>query len=321
MSGQTKDQKQPLTVPSGSNPATFMQFEQAGDLGDLQADIAIIGIPHGQPYAANRTPNDQSNGPAAIRAASRSVSGGLERWDFDLDGPLFDGRDMRVVDCGDVCGDPSDADTHYRHAEQAVRLILRAGAVPIVLGGDHGIPIPVLRAFDDKGPITLVQIDAHIDWIDEKFGVREGYSSPIRRASEMDHVGEIFQIGLRSQGSARKQEVEAAKAYGAHLITDAELQATGMDAVLDRIPDGGNFYITMDADGFDPAVMPAVAGPAPGGVTYLQACRLIAGLAEKGRIVGVDMVEITPSRDVNQITAITAGRLIANVIGRLARVS
>ena len=78
-----------------------------------------------------------------------------------------------------------------------MRLILRASAVPILLGGDHGIPIPVLRAFDERGPITLIQIDAHIDWIDEKFDVLEGYSSPIRRTSEMDHVGEIYRIGLR----------------------------------------------------------------------------------------------------------------------------
>ena len=92
-----------------------------------------------------------------------------------------------------------------------------------------------------------------------------------------------------------------------------------MDAILDRIPDGGNYYITLDADGFDPSVIPTVAGPAPGGVTYLQACRLFERLATKGRIVGADIVEITPWRDVNGITAITAGRLIANIIGRLAR--
>ena len=85
---------------------------------------------------------------------------------------------------------------------------------------------------DGEGPITLVQIDQHIDWRDEVNGVREGYSSPIRRASEMAHVGEIFQIGLRATGSARPEEVEAARAYGAHLITAYELHDVGMDAVL-----------------------------------------------------------------------------------------
>ena len=137
-------------------------------------------------------------------------------------------------------------------AEQAVRTILAAGAMPIVLGGDHGVPIPVLRAFEGRGPITLVQIDQHIDWRDEVNGVREGLSSPIRRASEMAHIGEIFQIGLRATGSARQEEVDAARAYGAHLITAYELHEVGMDAVLTRIPDGGRYYLTVDMDGMDP---------------------------------------------------------------------
>ena len=110
----------------------------------------------------------------------------------------------------------------------------------------------MLRAFEGRGPITLVQIDQHIDWRDEVNGVREGLSSPIRRASEMPHIGEIFQIGLRATGSARTEEVEAARAYGAHLITAYELHDVGMDAILARIPDGGRYYITVDMDGMDP---------------------------------------------------------------------
>jgi agmatinase len=135
----------------------------------------------------------------------------------------------------------------------------------------------------------------------------------------MEHIGEIFQIGMRAQGSARQEEVDAARAYGAHIVTAYELHDTGMDAVLARIPDGGRYYITLDADGFDPSVMPAVAGPAPGGVTFHQARKLIHGLVRKGRVVGMDIVEITPSRDVNRISAITAGRLVVNLIGAAVR--
>ena len=94
-------------------------------------------------------------------------------------------------------------------------------------------------------------------------GVKEGLSSPIRRASETDHIGDIYQIGLRSAGSARPEEVEAALAYGANLKSDIELQEIGMAAVLERIPDGGTYYLTVDADGMDPTIAPAVAGPAP----------------------------------------------------------
>jgi agmatinase len=172
---------------------------------------------------------------------------------------------------------------------------------------------------DGEGPITLIQIDQHIDWRDDVNGVREGLSSPIRRASEMAHIGEIFQIGLRATGSARTGEVEAARAYGAHLISAYELHDHGMEAVLDRIPDGGRYYLTVDLDGMDPSIAPGVAAPCPGGVTFPQARKLIHGLVKKGRVVGMDVVEITPRHDVNQITCITAGRLIVNLIGAAVR--
>ncbi len=162
-------------------------------------------------------------------------------------------------------------------------------------------------------------MDAHLDWRDHVNGVKDGLSSPIRRASEMDHIGEIFQIGLRSAGSARPEEMEAALEYGSHLIPDIELQEIGMKAVLNRIPNHSNYYLTIDADGVDPTIMPAVAGPAPGGVTYDQMRTLIHGLVDKGRVVGMDIVEITPKRDLNGITAITAGRFICNLIGKAVR--
>ena len=92
-----------------------------------------------------------------------------------------------------------------------------------------------------------------------------------------------------------------------------------MKAILEKIPDGHNYYLTIDADGVDPTIMPAVAGPAPGGVNYSQMRTLIQGLVQKGRVLGMDIVEITPSKDVNGITAITAGRFICNLIGSAVR--
>lgn len=308
-----------LTVPPKKARQSFMDFEIVTDLDALRADIAILGIPYGDPYSIDEVTNDQTNAPTAIRRASRRASDGLAQWDFDLDGLIFDGREIRAVDCGDVPGDPQDLRAHYRLAEDAARKIIGSGAMLITLGGDHGVPIPVMRALDSLGPITLIQVDAHLDWVDEKNGVREGYSSPMRRASEMAHIGEMFQIGLRGHGSARREEVEAARAHGSYLITDMMLQDEGIDAVLERIPAGGNSYLTIDADGLDPAVMPAVEGPAPGGLSYHQARKLIQGLAAKTRIVGMDIVEITPRRDLNQISAITACNLIFNLIGAATR--
>ena len=106
--------------------------------------------------------------------------------------------------------------------------MLAAGALPLIIGGDHAIPIPVLRAFDRHGPITLVKIDAHIDWRDEVIGVRHGLSSPIRRASEMPHIGRIFQIGLRATGSARLEEVEAARTDLRTALADKSRRIVGV---------------------------------------------------------------------------------------------
>jgi agmatinase len=308
-----------LTTPPKHGHRTFLFSELAHDLDNLAADIAILGIPYGSAYSVADITNDQSNMPTAMRQASDRITRSLERFDFDVGGPLYDGRNIRVVDCGDVRADIHDLRSHVVRAEQAVRKILKAGALPIILGGDHAIPIPVLSAFEGRAPITLVHIDQHLDWRDEVNGVRDGLSSPIRRASEMEHIGEIIQIGIRATGSARAEEYEAAKAYGAQIITAYELHDIGMDAVLRRIPDGGQYYLTVDMDGMDPSIAPAVAAPMPGGVTFLQARNLIHGLVRKGRVVGMDVVEITPRHDVNQITCITAGRLIVNLIGMAVR--
>jgi agmatinase len=305
----------PLTVPPKTGHKSFLFSEVCTDLDRLDAHIAFLGIPHGDPYSMEDVNNEQSRAPTAIRQASDRAVRSLERYDFDIGGPLYLGKPIKAFDCGDVPGNMHDFVDHRRRAELAVRKILDRGALPMILGGDHAIPIPVLAAYEGRGPITLVQIDAHIDWRDDFNGVRNGLSSPIRRASEMAHVRDIFQIGIRAQGSARPEEVEAAKAYGSNIVTAWELHEVGMKAIVERIPDGGNYYITIDADGMDPAVMPAVLGPAPGGVTFHQARQLIHGLVRKGRVVGMDVVEICPALDVNRISAVTAGRLFVNLIG------
>lgn len=308
-----------ITAAPKKEFCSFFDAPIETDFSKLDADIAILGIPFGDPYTMEEIVNDQSNAPTAIRRAWQRALRGLERYDFELNGPLLDNQDIKIIDCGDIPGDTKNISAHYQLAERAVKKLLDANILPIILGGDHGIPIPVFRALKNKGPITLIHIDSHLDWRNEVNGVYEGYSSPIRRASEMDHIKEIYQIGLRSAGSARPQEVEDALAYGAHLITDIELQRIGMEAVLERIPAGGNYYITIDADGMDPTIMPAVNGPAPGGVTYPQMRTLIHGLVNKGRVVGMDIVEITPRKDLNNITSITAGRIICNLIGMAVR--
>ena len=309
----------PLTVPPAQGHRTFLYSEPVTDLDNLHADIAFIGMPYGNAYTPAAIINDQSCAPDRIRAISDRISRNLERYDFDVGGPIYDGRNIRAVDVGNVPFDLNDHKGHFARAEQVVRKVLAAGAMPITLGGDHGIPIPIFRALDCFSDVTIIHIDAHLDWRDDVDGVRDGLSSPIRRASEMDHIGQIFQIGLRSQGSGRPAEAEAAQKYGSHIFTAYDVHDHGMQAVLDKIPNNGKYYITIDADGLDPSVMPAVEGPAPGGLLFTQVRTLIHGLVGKGRVLGMDIVEITPSRDINNISCITAGRLIVNLIGAAVR--
>src|SRR4029079_4718562 len=176
------------TVAPRSVYNTFMNFPFAGDLDKLDAHFAIIGMPYGDPYAMDETINDQTNAPTAVRRASQRISQNLDRWDFDIGGPVFNYKDIKVADVGDVPGDPRNLGNHYKLAEESIRKIRKSNAMPITIGGDHGIPIPIFRALDGEGPITLVHLDAHLDWRDNVNGAREGYSSTIRRASEMKHV-------------------------------------------------------------------------------------------------------------------------------------
>lgn len=309
----------PLTIPAKIEHQTFLYSELDTDLDNLATDIAYLGIPYGESYTFGEIANDQSRGALALRRATDRILRSIERYDFDLGGPMYDHRPIRAVDCGDVYADPREPKSHLVRAEEAVRKIVASGAMPVILGGDHSIPIPVLKALDDQGPITLIQFDQHLDWRHEINGVTHGLSSPIRRASEMDHIGEIFQIGLHATGSGRQEEFDAAQAYGAHLISSYDLHERGVDHVIDMIPDGGRYYITVDLDAFDPSVAPGVAAPCAGGMTFLQARKLIHALVSKGRVLGMDVVEITPSTDLNQITSITAGRLIVNLIGAAVR--
>ncbi len=149
--------------------------------------------------------------------------------------------------------------------------------------------------------------------------MRRGYSSPLRWASQKPWISGMTQIGLRATGSARRGEVEAARRFGSRLFTAAEVHRDGIAAVLAAVPADRPLYVTIDADGLDPTVMPGVMAPAPGGLYYEQVAPLVAELARRQPVVGMDIVEIAPSYDAaNGITCITAGRLVVNLVGARA---
>jgi agmatinase len=300
------------------HPITFAGFPPCKDDGPLPADIAIIGIPHGISYSVG-TPSYSVNAPKAIRKAAERYGEMIGHYDYDLGGPLFDNRNIRVMDCGDLPGDPSDPAGNHRRSEKKIRAIINTGAVPIVLGGDDSITIPFLRAFQGKGAFTVVQIDAHIDWRHEVNGITEGPSSPMRRASEMPWIDQLIQAGMRGVGSARIEDVEAAQACKARIITANTIQHGGIDQILKSIPEGSSCLLTIDCDGLDPTIMPAVNTPMPGGLSYPQVMDLLHALTKKASVCGFNLVEFVPEKDPDGLAALTAARIVFNMIGGLVR--
>ena len=304
-------------APTAAPIRGFLDWPVITDPADWSADVALLGIQHSEPYAHDPRPNDQARAPDAIRLRSSQISYGREQWDFDLDSALAPLLPARCLDCGNIAWSGASYDDYAAGISARVRHLWRQGAQICVLGGDHGVTIPVLDALDAVGQsVHLVHIDAHLDWREEVGGVRRGYSSPLRWASTNAHVSGMTQIGMRQAGSARRAEVEAARAYGSHIFPAHEVHVHGWPPVLATVPRGAAVYITIDADGIDPTEMPGVMAPSPGGILYREIAPFLRQIAREHWVVGVDVVEVAPSFDsANGITAIMAGRLILNVLG------
>ena len=179
-----------------------------------------------------------------------------------------------AVDCGDLPFDEEDSHGNRGRIRGAISKILERNAVPVVLGGDDSVPIPMFEAYAGRGDFTILQIDAHIDWRDEVQGERFGLSSTMRRASEMRHVARIVQVGQRGIGSARSAEYDDALAWGVHFISAREVHANGVAGALRHVPSSARVIVSLDVDGMDPSVMPGVIGRAPGGLSYWDVDRI-----------------------------------------------
>jgi agmatinase len=297
---------------------TFAGLPFCSEIEKLEADIAIMGIPYGMPYDPSKPPHSL-NAPTAIRQESVRYADDPDAWDFDLGGTLLGSKGACVVDCGDLPGSQADPLGNRRSAINSIQKILKAGAIPLVLGGDDSIPIPVLQAYENEEPFHILQLDAHIDWRNEVDDVREGYSSTMRRASEMPWVKGITQVGIRGVGSACEEEYRSALKFGTNLVTSSVIRKKGFEGALAYIPRESRCFITIDFDVLDPSVMPAVGAPTPGGLDYLEVIELIRAVIQKTQVVGVCLVELVPELDVNHLGAITAMRIAWTTIGAISR--
>ena len=228
------------------------------------------------------------------------------------------------IDCGDVplSGAPEDLAADLAAGTAAVRDVVAAGAVPLVVAGDHSAPPVVVRGLPDDRPLDILHVDAHLDFRDEVAGLTDGYSSPIRRLRELPHVGTVVQVGLRDVGSAREAEVTAALAAGNVLVRAEEVHLGGaalLDELAARFDPAHRVYITVDVDGLDPSCAPGTLWPAPGGLWFWQVARLLRAVVARCELAGVDICEFAPGHDPQGHTALAAARLLMTAAGASLR--
>lgn len=277
----------------------------------IDADVAVLGVPFdmGPGYQPG-----QSFGPRAIREASAYYAfrqAGFYDYEDDV---IYLSDKTHVVDVGDVDIIPTDTEKSFPNIKAAVNNILISNAFPVILGGDHYVTAPSVAAFAGRGPVHVIQFDAHLDFLKERYGTPYCRSTPMRRCSEMSHVSGITQLGIRGIGSANKSDFEDALAAGSTILSVRQIRQLGLKETLAKIPDGKQFYITIDTDAFDASIAPGTCIPSHGGFLYYEVAELLQGIAKKGKVVGMDLVELTPVKDPSGITAILAVRIIFDLI-------
>ena len=295
---------------------SFGKYPYQPDWSNLEADFAILGAPFdfGTQFRAGAR-----FGPRGIREASTLFSfGHAGAYDHEDDVTYLENNTVRIVDIGDA--DIVHTDTVKSHAniKAGVQAIIAAGAIPVVLGGDHSVNIPCIDAFDGQDAFHLVQIDAHLDFVNERHGVRYGHGNPMRRAAEKPYVTGLSQVGIRNVSSTSRDGYEDARAMGSDIVSVRQFRKMGVEAMLARIPEGVRYYVTIDIDGFDPSIAAGTGTPSHGGFLYYEMLEFLDGLTKQGRIVGLDLVEVAPDYDLSGSTTTLAAQLLLNVIGRIA---
>ncbi|MDX1267080.1 MAG: agmatinase [Oceanisphaera sp.] len=290
---------------------TFGKKRICEDWDNIKADVAFMGAPFD---CGTQWRSGARMGPRSVREASTLFSfghGGAYSDEEDL--MYLDGVD--IVDIGDADMVHTNTEKCHANIEYGVRKILESGTLPVVVGGDHSINAPCIRAFEGRGPLHIIQIDAHLDFVDERHGVRFGHGNPLRRASEQNFVTGMTQLGIRNVSSSNRDDHKAAEDAGSTILSVRDVRRLGAQGVLELIPKGVNYYITIDIDGFDPSIAPGTGTPSHGGFTYYEVMEILQGVAFGGNVVGIDLCEVAPDYDHTGTTSILAAQVLMNLIG------
>lgn len=292
--------------------STFGKRPYVQEWHRIDADVAVMGAPYD--FGTQWRPGARF-GPRAVREASTLFSfGHAGAYDHE-DDQVYLGQDVGIVDIGDA--DIVHTDTAKSHAniETGVRAMLTAGALPVVIGGDHSVNIPCINAFEGQGDIHILQIDAHLDFVDERHGVRFGHGNPMRRAAEKSYVSGLTQVGIRNVSSTAKEGYEQAREMGSDILSVRQARQIGAKAVAERIPTGARVYVTIDIDAFCPSIAPGTGTPSHGGFLYYEVLEILQQVAKNHEVVGIDLVEVAPDYDPTGSTAILAAQVLLNFLG------
>ena len=292
--------------------ATFGKRPLVTDWAAIDAEVAVLGAPFD---AGTQWRSGARFGPRAVREASTLFSfGHAGAYDHEDDRVYLPGE-VRIVDVGDADIVHTDTEASHANIEAGVRAILKAGAFPVVIGGDHSVNIPCIRAFDGEKPFHILQIDAHLDFVDERHGVRHGHGNPMRRAAERAYVSGLTQVGIRNVSSTNKEGYEDARAMGSDILSVRQARALGPEGVAARVPEGARVYVTLDIDAFCPSIAPGTGTPSHGGFLYYEILELLQHVARNHDVVGFDLVEVAPDYDPTGSTAILAAQITLNFLG------
>jgi agmatinase len=288
-------------------------------LGQANADIAVLGVPtdEGSPWKPGAR-----FAPRKIRELSMKYAGGFAGgihgyYDIEEDRRFleYETSQKRIVDCGDSDIVYTNVEMTFDNITRDVRRILDAGCFPVLIGGDHAITYPVVRAYDHH--LNVVHFDAHIDYRPFVHGVQWANGNPIKSVSELSTCGQIIQVGIRSLRT-RQNEVEDSRSRGNDIVTIPEFRRRGPAGILERLPKGEPIYVSIDIDVLDLPLVPGCSSSEVNGLTYNELRDALVAIAEFSEVVGFDLVEVNPMIDVgSDNTSLLASQLIIEFLGRV----
>ena len=282
--------------------------------GDSAADVVVLGVPWD---GGTGLRGGARHGPRAIREASQRFPLWTDQqpsgyWDVAEEQWRLAG--VRIVDCGDVAIVRASQERTVEAITAAARAARNGGGLLVTLGGDHSITFPLVRAFDDHQHLGVIQLDAHLDFADTVQGVRLNSSTPLRRVSELPFVGSMAVIGLRGLRTD-PAAFAAARERGNALVTRESLRRDGPAAVAASLPAIGQVYLTIDIDVLDPALAPGASAPELDGLRYDELREILRAIARRSRVVGIDVVEVSPPLDPSGATALAAAQAVVELLG------